>query len=113
MDIAPPDPAEDAHPFPRASNLLSVMVTFPLKPLLETDNAEQVRSSGKRVSVLGWVGGSRSSRISLLAHLNNGGNWDDIPRSKSVLELDMFFLSRSSHSWKLITLSRLEALGKG
>ncbi|KAJ6185217.1 hypothetical protein N7519_006518 [Penicillium mononematosum] len=33
----------------------------------------------------------RSSRISLLVHLNNGGNWDDIPRTKSVLELNMFF----------------------
>jgi hypothetical protein len=27
----------------------------------------------------------------LLAHLNNGGTWDDIPRTKSVLELNMFF----------------------
>ncbi|KAJ5270054.1 hypothetical protein N7505_005812 [Penicillium chrysogenum] len=81
MDIAPPDPAEDAHPFPRASNLLSV-ISF--QEWLE-------RESDHRVETVPAPHPARSSRISLLAHLNNGGNWDDIPRSKSVLELDMFF----------------------
>ncbi|OQE27013.1 hypothetical protein PENFLA_c006G07250 [Penicillium flavigenum] len=81
LDIAPPDPSEDSHPFPRAPNQLSV-ISF--QEWLE-------RESDSRPETVPTPHPARSSRISLLAHLNNGGNWDDIPRTKSVLELNMFF----------------------
>ncbi|CAG7936530.1 unnamed protein product [Penicillium nalgiovense] len=80
LEIAPPDPS-DSHPFPRAPNQLSV-ISF--QEWLE-------RESDPRPETVPTPHPDHSSRISLLAHLNNGGNWDDIPRTKSVLELNMFF----------------------
>lgn len=56
---------------------------------------------------------ARSSRISLMAHLNDGGTWDDIPRTQSVLELNMFFDARKASPESLVDLDDDQTIDKG
>lgn len=48
-----------------------------------------------------------------MAHLNDGGTWDDIPRTQSVLELNMFFDARKASPESLVDLDDDQTIDKG
>ncbi|CAI7596830.1 unnamed protein product [Penicillium glandicola] len=101
LDIAPPAP-ESSHPFatvaPTSSN-----VSF--QEWLE-------RQSDTRPKTPNTPHPAHSSRISLMAHINNGGTWDNIPRTRSVLELNMFFDARKVSSESLVDLDDDQSVDK-
>ncbi|CAG8894138.1 unnamed protein product [Penicillium egyptiacum] len=103
LDIAPPNAPEDFHPFPRVPNQLSI-VSF--QEWLE-------RQSEPRPEIVPTPHSAHISRISLMAYLNNGGTWDNISRTKSVLKLNMFFDARKVPPESLIDLDDDHTIDKG
>ncbi|KGO69838.1 hypothetical protein PITC_043010 [Penicillium italicum] len=95
LDIAPPSPSESSHPFPTIS---------PSRPRVGSFQQWLERESNPRPEPVTIPHPARDSRISLMAHLNDGGTWDTIPRSRSVLELNMFFDARKVSCENLVDL---------
>lgn len=54
-----------------------------------------------------------SSFVHLMAHLNDGGTWDDIPRTKLVLELNMLFDVRKVSPESIVDLDDDQILDEG
>lgn len=48
-----------------------------------------------------------------MAHLNDGGTWDTIPRTRSVLELNMFFDARKVSPKSLVDLDDDQSVDQG
>lgn len=87
LDIAAPNAPEDSYPFSTISPNPQSIISF--QEWLE-------RRSDPRPEPEPAPHPSRSSQINLMAYLNDGGTWDDIPRTKSVLELNMLCDARKA-----------------
>ncbi|KAJ9489122.1 hypothetical protein VN97_g4158, partial [Penicillium thymicola] len=87
LDIAPPSGPENSYHFP----------TIPQSIISSQEWLE--RPSDPHPEPVPTPRPSRSAQINLMAYLNEGGTWDNIPRTKSVLELNMLCDARKgSHN---------------
>ncbi|KAJ5401258.1 uncharacterized protein N7487_007154 [Penicillium crustosum] len=87
LDIVPPIAPEDPYPFSTISPNRRSIISFqewlerPSDPLPESVPTPRP---------------AHSSQINLMAYLNDGGTWDNIPRTKPVLELNMLCDARKA-----------------
>ncbi|KAI2696304.1 hypothetical protein CBS147317_9236 [Penicillium roqueforti] len=104
IDIAPPTASEDSYPCdPVAPNHLSIL-SF-------QDWLEQ--QSDPQPETMAPPHPDTSSFVHLMAHLNDGGTWDDIPRTKLVLELNMLFDVRKVSPESIVDLDDDQILDEG
>ncbi|KGO48256.1 hypothetical protein PEX2_022640 [Penicillium expansum] len=104
LDIAPPNPSEGFHPF---------LTISPSRPRIISFQEWLERESNPHPETVTTPHPARSSRISLMAHLNDGGTWDTIPRTRSVLELNMFFDARKVSPKSLVDLDDDQSVDQG
>ncbi|KAJ5212936.1 hypothetical protein N7449_000105 [Penicillium cf. viridicatum] len=104
LDIAPPNAPEDSYPFSIISPSRRSIISF--QEWLE-------RRSDPRPETVPTPQPARSSQINLMAYLNDGGNWDNIPRTKSVLKLNMLCDARKASPKSLVDLHHDQTIDKG
>ncbi|CRL27451.1 unnamed protein product [Penicillium camemberti] len=96
LHIAPPEAPQDSYPFSTISPNHRSIIGF--QEWLE-------RPSDPRPEPVPTPRPARSSQINLMEYLNNGGTWDDIPRTKSVLELNLLCDARKASPKGLVDMS--------
>ncbi|KAJ5970030.1 hypothetical protein N7501_006278 [Penicillium viridicatum] len=104
LDIAAPNAPEDSYPSSTISPNPQSIISF--QEWLE-------RRSDPRPEPEPAPHPSRSSQINLMAYLNEGGTWDDIPRTKSVLELNMLCDARKASPRGHVDLDSDQTIDKG
>ncbi|KAJ5355606.1 hypothetical protein N7517_010215 [Penicillium concentricum] len=100
LDIAPPSAHEGSQPFTTVAPSYISNASFQEWLDRESDTHPETETS------------PHSSRISLMAYLNKGSSWDNIPRTNSVLELNMFFDALKVHPKNLVDLDNDQTADK-
>ncbi|KAG0152927.1 hypothetical protein PDIDSM_1886 [Penicillium digitatum] len=106
LDIALTRPPGGSQPLPIISPSRPSIVSF--QEWLERESDPRPETEKVTAPHLAY-----RSRISLMAHLNDGDTWDTISRTRSVLELNMFFDARKVSSRKsLVDLNDDQSINK-
>ncbi|OQE35116.1 hypothetical protein PENCOP_c014G04895 [Penicillium coprophilum] len=104
MDIAPPTNSDSVPPSTTVAPGYLSRASFQEWLDRESDTQPEIETPSHS---------THSSRISLMACLNKGGSWDNIPRTKSVLKLNMFFDATKVHPKNLVNLEDDQTTEKG
>ncbi|CAI7578260.1 unnamed protein product [Penicillium discolor] len=104
LEIAPPNAPENSYPFSTISPDRRSIISF--QEWLE-------RPSDPRSEPVPTPRPARSSQINLMAYLNDGGTWDNIPRTKSVLKLNMLCDARKGSPKDHVDIHGAQTIYKG
>ncbi|KAJ5177317.1 uncharacterized protein N7500_000016 [Penicillium coprophilum] len=104
MDIAPPTTSDSVPPSTTVAPGYLSRASFQEWLDRESDTQPEIETPPHS---------THSSRISLMACLNKGGSWDNIPRTKSVLKLNMFFDAIKVHPKNPVDLDDDQTTEKG
>jgi hypothetical protein len=104
LNITPLNAPEDSYPFSTITPSCRSIISF--QELLE-------QRSNPRPETVPTTHPARDSQINLMAYLNDGGTWDDILRTKSVLELNMLCDARKASPKSLVDIDGDQTIDKG